>query len=363
MVTERIIVGISGGVDSSVAALLLQRQGRDVEALFMKNWQEPDVDGTCPWEADVEDAMRVCEQLDIPLNTVDLSRQYRDGVFAHFLEEYRLGRTPNPDVLCNQEVKFRAFLDLARGRGAALIATGHYARLEQTVDGLRLLKGRDRGKDQSYFLSRLDQDQLRHALFPVGGLVKNEVRAIAREAGLATSGKKDSTGICFIGPRHFREFLARFLPVQRGPIVDPEGRTIGEHDGTHFYTIGQRQGLGIGGRAGRSGEPWYVVDRDPRTNVLIAAQGRDHPLLYSSEISCRSLHWIGPGDAPEPPFQCRASTRYRQPDQACRIEEIEGDRVTVRFAEPQHAVAPGQYLVFYDGDACLGSAVMESARR
>jgi tRNA-specific 2-thiouridylase len=360
--TAKVVVGISGGVDSSVAALLLLEQGYEVEALFMKNWDEPAPGDGCLWEADVEDAMQVCDRLGIPLNTVDLTLDYWRGVFAAFLDEYRAGRTPNPDVLCNQEIKFKAFLDKARGRGAGCIATGHYARIE-TRDGSRaLFKGLDEDKDQSYFLCRLDQPQLGGALFPVGGLRKSEVRALAAEAGFVTHDKKDSTGICFIGPRSFREFLGRYLPVQKGEIRTVAGRVIGEHEGAHFYTIGQRQGLRIGGVAGAGAAPWYVVAKDPAANTLTVAQGREHELLFAGGLRARGLHWIS-GKAPAAPFACSAKTRYRQADQECCIEEIDGDSVRVRFSTPQRAITPGQYIVFYAGEACLGSAVIECATR
>jgi tRNA-specific 2-thiouridylase len=358
----RVVVGISGGVDSSVAALLLVEQGYQVEALFMKNWDEPATGDGCLWEADVEDAMQVCERLGIPLNTVDLTRDYWQDVFAIFLAEYRAGRTPNPDVLCNQEIKFKTFLEKARARGADLIATGHYARIGTAGGRHTLQKAVDLDKDQSYFLCRLDQSQLAHALFPVGALAKPEVRALAARAGFVTHDKKDSTGICFVGERPFREFLGRYLPVQRGDIRTLDGRVIGRHEGAHFYTIGQRQGLGIGGVAGATDAPWYVVAKDPAANTLTVTQGTDHELLYSTGLRARNLHWIA-GEYPAPPFRCMAKTRYRQPDQHCRIEEIEGDSVAVSFSEPQRAVTPGQYIVFYDGDTCLGSAIIEAALR
>ena len=357
----KVVVGISGGVDSSVAALRLVEQGHDVEALFMKNWDEPGPDDGCLWEADVEDAMQVCEHLGIPLNTVDLTRDYWRDVFAAFLREYREGRTPNPDVLCNQEIKFKAFLEKAGERGAACIATGHYARIESDNSGQRtLLKAIDADKDQSYFLCRLDQARLGRALFPIGGLRKPEVRSLAAKAGFVTHDKKDSTGICFIGERPFREFLGRYLPEQPGDILTIEGRVIGRHEGAHFYTIGQRQGLGIGGVSGARDAPWYVIAKDARANTLTVAQGKEHELLYSRGLRARNLHWIA-GEVPAPPFHCRAKTRYRQPDQDCSIESIEDDAIVVSFGAPQRSVTPGQYVVFYDGEQCLGSAVIEGA--
>lgn len=361
-VRRRVVVGVSGGVDSSVAALRLAEQGHQVQALFMKNWDDAEPGDGCLWEADVEDAMQVCERIGIPLNTVDLTRDYWAGVFARFLEDYRAGRTPNPDVLCNQEIKFKAFLQQALALGADCIATGHYARIEAGAGGHRLCKALDADKDQSYFLCRLDQAQLGRALFPVGGLRKAEVRALAARAGFVTHDKKDSTGICFVGERPFREFLGRYLPQQHGEIRDLDGRVIGEHEGAHFYTIGQRQGLGIGGVAGAAAAPWYVIDKDPIRNLLIVAQGNEHDLLFSHGLRARGLHWIS-GAPPAVPFACAAKTRYRQPDQACRIEHIDGDAVTVAFREPQRAVTPGQYIVFYAGEECLGSAVIESTLR
>jgi tRNA-specific 2-thiouridylase len=357
----RVVVGLSGGVDSSVAALLLLEQGYRVEGLFMKNWDEPGPDGTCRWEADVEDALQVCEKLGIPLNTVDLSTEYRERVFRYFLAEYGAGRTPNPDVLCNQEIKFNVFLEQALAQGAEFIATGHYARIDRHGGRWRLLKARDTAKDQSYFLCRLNQAQLARALFPLGNLTKPEVRALARRAGFVTHDKKDSTGICFIEPRAFREFLARYLPEKPGPIVTVDGAIIGEHRGAHFYTIGQRQGLRIGGVRGAEDAPWYVVAKDVASNTVTVAQGPEHALLYCRRLRAVAPHWVGP--APAAPLACAAKTRYRQPDQACTIEALDGDSVTVAFAEPQRAVAPGQYLVLYDGDVCLGGAVIDQPLR
>ncbi len=357
MPRQKIIVGISGGVDSSVAALLLREQGFPVEGLFMKNWDEKSPDGRCLWEADVEDAMKVCDRLGIPLNTVDLSLEYWDRVFITFLAEYRHGRTPNPDILCNQEIKFMAFLNEALAAGADRIATGHYARIARN-GRCRLLKGKDPGKDQSYFLCRLNQAQLEKAVFPLGDMEKPAVRRLAKAAGLVTHDKKDSTGICFVGERHFREFLGRYIPRQPGEIRTRDGRIIGEHDGVFFYTIGQRQGLGIGGIRDAAPAPWYVVDKDLERNILYVAQGDDHPLLYSDGLTAVNLHWIA-GQPPALPLACTAKTRYRQPDQACVITAASDHRCDVRFAEPQRAVTPGQYVVFYQGDECLGGAVIE----
>lgn len=359
VMAERIVVGVSGGVDSSVAALLLLEQGYEVEALFMKNWDERNESGGCIWEADVEDAMRVCERLGIRLNTVDLSREYWDRVFLEFLQEYRDGRTPNPDILCNQEVKFRAFLDHALALGADRIATGHYARIA-SLDGRRQLrKGVDRNKDQSYFLCRLDQTQLVRSLFPIGDLHKPEVRGLARKAGLITHDKKDSTGICFVGERPFREFLSQYLPVTPGEIRTTSGDLVGEHQGIHFYTLGQRQGLKVGGVRGYEDAPWYVAAKDTINNILVITQGHDHPGLMSSSLEAVNLHWID-DCPPDAPFRCRAKTRYRQPDQDCTITALDGQRGSVRFANPQRAVTPGQYVVFYTGEICLGGGVIDT---
>ncbi|MFQ5659493.1 MAG: tRNA 2-thiouridine(34) synthase MnmA [Gammaproteobacteria bacterium] len=357
--TTKVIVGISGGVDSSVACLLLKEQGYHVEALFMKNWDEKYTEGSCMWEADVEDAMQVCETLAISINTVDLSRQYWQNVFTSFLEEYGSGRTPNPDILCNQEIKFKAFLYHAMQLGATMIATGHYARVEADNGRYQLLKGLDHNKDQSYFLCRLTQQQLSRTLFPLGKLKKSRVRELATRAGLVTHDKKDSTGICFIGERPFREFLGHYLPVNRGPIQTTKGTVIGEHDGIHFYTLGQRQGLGIGGLKGANEGPWYVVAKDLEQNILTVAQDHDHPMLFSQGLSAVNLHWIT-GSPPQIPYACMAKTRYRQADQSCSIEALDGSQANVRFTQPQWAVTPGQYVVFYNSDACLGGGVIDA---
>ena len=359
MKVEKIIVGVSGGVDSSVAALLLLEQGYDVEALFMKNWDESDETGSCIWEADVEDALAVCEKLRIRLNTVDLSEAYWHKVFQQFLDEYSAGRTPNPDILCNQEIKFRAFMEHATSLHAARIATGHYAAIQRHEGKHLLHKGADRNKDQSYFLCRLTQAQLSQSLFPLGTLKKPEVRALAKKHGLATHDKKDSTGICFIGERPFRDFLSHYLPVQAGPVRTIDGADIGEHAGVHFYTLGQRRGLGIGGVKGHPEKPWYVVAKDVGTNALTVAQGHDHPTLFSHGLIAVNLNWIA--GAPTLPLECSVKTRYRQADQDCTIESMADDRVRVNFARPQRAVTPGQYAVFYDGNLCLGGGVIETA--
>ena len=355
----KIIVGVSGGVDSSVTALLLKEQGYDVEGLFMKNWDEQLLGGECMWEADVEDAMQICDQLEIPVNTVDLASDYWDRVFSNFLEEYKSGRTPNPDVLCNQEIKFNAFLTHATDLGAEKIATGHYARITEVNDHFQLRKGLDGNKDQSYFLCRLNQDQLSLSLFPIGELEKYEVRELAKKAGFKTHDKKDSTGICFVGERPFREFLSRYLPEQAGEIQTPDGEVIGQHNGVFYYTLGQRQGLGIGGVQGASDSPWYIYEKDIDSNVLFVVQGHDHELLYSQKLTATDINWIS-GLVPETPFKCVAKTRYRQTDQACTITHIENDSCSVTFDVAQRAVTPGQFVVFYDEDICLGGGIIDS---
>jgi tRNA-uridine 2-sulfurtransferase len=356
---HQVIVGLSGGVDSSVAAILLQQQGYQVEGLFMKNWEEDDTQEYCSAEVDLADARSVSESLGITLHAINFSAEYWDEVFSHFLTEYEAGRTPNPDILCNREIKFKAFLDHAIHRGADFIATGHYARSRKVDGQYQLLKGLDNGKDQSYFLYTLGQHQLARALFPVGELQKSEVRKIAEEHHLVTHDKKDSTGICFIGERNFREFLSRYLPAKPGEIQTPEGVVIGQHNGLMYYTLGQRQGLGIGGVAGRNDDPWYVADKDMERNVLIAVQGHDHPLLYSSSLTAGQLSWVD-GTGPKAPFRCHAKTRYRQPDQACTITHLDDEGCEVVFDEPQLAVTPGQSVVFYVDEICLGGGVIES---
>ena len=331
-----------------------------VSALFMKNWEEDDEGTWCAAAEDLEDARDICERLDMPLHTVNFSFEYWERVFTRFVSEYRKGRTPNPDVLCNREVKFQVFAEHARDLGATSIATGHYARIERSAGTWRLLKGVDENKDQSYFLHALSQAQLAGSLFPLGAMRKPEVRQIAREAGLPCSGKKDSTGICFIGERPFRRFLERYVDPAPGPIVNPEGQMLGCHDGLSYYTIGQRQGLGIGGRAGGSGAPWYVYGKDFARNRLQVAQGREHPALYCREIVAECVHWIAGTPTPLP-LPCRGKIRYRQPDQPCVVYPEEEDRIRVRFDTPQWGAAPGQSLVLYCEDTCLGGAVIESA--
>lgn len=352
----RVMLGISGGVDSSVAALLLKQAGHAVEGLFMQNWEDDGQSGPCTTDADRKDAVAVCGRLGIPFHARNFATAYWDGVFTHFLDEYRAGRTPNPDVLCNREIKFKTFLDEARALGAEKIATGHYAQVD-CVDGeYRLLRAVDRAKDQTYFLHALGQAQLAATLFPIGALEKPHVRELAREAGLPTSAKKDSTGICFIGERDFRQFLARYLPCQPGEIRTPDGKLVGEHQGAMYYTLGQRNGLGIGGRHGASGKPWYVVGKDVAANRLIVAQGNANHWLDSRRLRSEAPSWVA-GRAPAATFRCTAKTRYRQPDQACEVTLADG-ALDVRFDQPQRAVTPGQSLVLYAGEVCLGGAVI-----
>jgi tRNA-uridine 2-sulfurtransferase len=355
-----VIVGMSGGVDSSVAAWLLQQQGYDVQGLFMSNWDE-DEDGYCTAAEDYQDARSVCEQLRIPLHKVSFAGEYRERVFAYFLEEYRAGRTPNPDVLCNREIKFGVCFDYARRLGAEWVATGHYARVEHGASP-RLLRGVDAGKDQSYFLHAMPSQALARTLFPIGSLQKSDVRRMARELALPVFDKKDSTGICFIGERPFAEFLAQYLPAQPGDIETIEGRkVVGAHRGLMYYTLGQRQGLRIGGRTDASEDPWYVAGKDLERNVLLVAQGHDHPSLFGLGLTASQLTWVA-GAAPAERFRCTAKVRYRQPDQGCEVRVLANGRCEVEFDEPQRAVTPGQYVVFYRGEECLGGGVIEASQ-
>ena len=352
-----IMIGMSGGVDSSVAAYLLQRQGYAVQALFMKNWDEDDDAEFCSATQDLADAQAVCDRLGLKLHTRNFAGEYWDQVFSFCLEEFRAGRTPNPDVLCNREIKFKVFLEHALALGAASMATGHYARVVPRDGRMRLLKALDLDKDQSYFLYALRQEQLARALFPLGELTKPAVRALAAQQGFGTHDKKDSTGICFIGERKFKEFLSRYLPAQPGDIVTPEGKIIGRHDGLMYHTLGQRKGLNIGGRRDATEQPWYVAAKNVQQNTLVVVQGDQHPLLFSPTLSAQQLNWIS-GEPPGFPLRCMAKTRYRQADQACSIEFVNTDTCEVRFDVPQRAVTPGQSVVFYSGDECLGGGII-----
>jgi tRNA-specific 2-thiouridylase len=351
---------MSGGVDSSVAAWLLKEQGYEVVGLFMKNWEDDDDDEYCNSRQDLIDAVSVADLIGIDIEAVNFSAEYKDRVFSNFLSEYRAGRTPNPDVLCNAEIKFKAFLDHALALGAERIATGHYAQVRE-VDGLfQLLKAEDGTKDQSYFLYRLNQMQLSKTLFPLGNLYKRDVRELARKLNLPNHDKKDSTGICFIGERPFREFLNRYLPTQPGEVVTPEGKAMGQHTGLMYYTIGQRQGLGIGGRRNGEAEPWYVAAKDLEANRLIVVQGHQNPALLAEGLVAADLNWIG-GTAPHRHWVYGAKTRYRQKDAPCEIEHVDALRCEVRFAEPQWAVTPGQSLVIYESRVCLGGGIIDRA--
>ncbi|AJE21397.1 tRNA 2-thiouridine(34) synthase MnmA [Azotobacter chroococcum] len=355
----RVIVGMSGGVDSSVSALLLLQQGYQVEGLFMKNWEEDDGTEYCTAKEDLADAQAVCDRIGIKLHTANFAAEYWDNVFEHFLAEYKAGRTPNPDILCNREIKFKAFLDYALSLGADLIATGHYVRRRDTGERTELLKGLDPNKDQSYFLHAVGGEQLAKVLFPVGELEKPAVRAIAELHGLATARKKDSTGICFIGERRFSDFLKQYLPAQPGPIETTDGKVIGQHHGLMYHTIGQRQGLGIGGMKNAADDPWYVLAKDLARNVLVVGQGNQHPWLFSRALLASEMFWVNPLDFPLPQ-RLTAKVRYRQSDQACTLEKTaEGFRIL--FDEPQRAVTPGQSVVLYDGEICLGGGVIKSA--
>ncbi|MDD3651057.1 tRNA 2-thiouridine(34) synthase MnmA [Immundisolibacter sp.] len=355
----RVVVGLSGGVDSAVTALLLQRAGYEVIGLFMKNWEDDDTFGDCPAAADIADVQAIAARLDIPVQVVNFAAEYREQVFAHFLAEYRRGRTPNPDVLCNRQIKFGVFREHALRLGAQAIATGHYAALRRTGGVVELLCPADEDKDQTYFLHALTQTQLAPAGFALADLTKRQVRALAAQAGLMVAHKKDSTGICFIGERPFREFLSRYLVAEPGDIVDAQGRVIGRHVGLPHYTLGQRQGLGIGGGHGASGAAWYVAGKDTARNALIVVQGHDHPLLLSSGLESEPATWIA-GTAPARRFACTAKTRYRQRAEACEVTVTDDGRCQVRFSRPQRAVTPGQSVVFYRDGLCLGGAVIDT---
>ena len=350
----RVVVGMSGGVDSSVSALLLKEQGYDVIGVFMKNWDDTDETGFCTATEDYEDVIAVCEQIGIPYYSVNFEKEYWDNVFEYFLDEYRKGRTPNPDVMCNKEIKFKAFLDYALQLDADYVAMGHYAQVERRENGVAMLRGADHNKDQTYFLNQLTQEQLERTMFPLGHLQKSEVRAIAERAGLATAKKKDSTGICFIGERNFKDFLGEYLPSQPGEMQTLDGEVMGTHDGLMYYTLGQRHGLGIGG----AGEPWFAIGKKLDENVLLVGQGFHHDALYSHELHAVDVNWMTPNELPET-FTCTAKFRYRQPDTGVTVTR-DGDRAVVVFDEPVRAITPGQAVVFYDGDECLGGGTIDT---
>jgi tRNA-uridine 2-sulfurtransferase len=350
MEKKTVVVGMSGGVDSSVSALLLKQQGFNVIGLFMKNWEETDSDGQCHSAEDYEDVIRVCEALEIPYYSVNFVKEYWDNVFSHFVEELKLGYTPNPDVLCNREIKFQALFAKALEIGGDFLATGHYC---QAQDG-KLLKGADPLKDQTYFLNTVKKEVLEKVLFPIGHIPKTEVRALAEEHGLATAKKKDSTGICFIGKRNFKEFISKYIPYNKGPFLTLDGKKLGEHEGMAYYTTGQRKGLGIGG----PGEAWFVVDKDPKKNIVYLAQGEEHPSLYSYELTADEISWVG--EAPSFPLTCKAKIRYRQPEEECIVTKLDANTLHVKFLHPQRAITLRQSVVFYDGDVCLGGSMIAS---
>lgn len=355
---ETVVIGMSGGVDSAVSAHLLKEQGYNVVALFMVNWEETDNEGACTSERDYEDVKRVCATLNIPYYTINFAKEYYDHVFEYFLNEYKNGRTPNPDVLCNREIKFGPFLDFAKKIGADKIATGHYAKVEEKDGKFYLKKAKDKNKDQSYFLNQLNQKQLSYVLFPLADIEKTEVRKIADELGLSNARKKDSTGICFIGERNFKKFLKGFLPAQPGFIKTPQGEIIGEHDGLMYYTLGQRRGLNIGGRKGGTGERWFVLDKDLKNNVLVVSQGEDDA-LFSDGLYAKEFNFI-PNVPTQKSFECFAKFRYRQPDQKVKVEVFNDNEIKVDFFEKQRAITPGQFVVLYDeNENCLGGGVID----
>ncbi len=357
--SKKVIVGMSGGVDSSVTALLLHQQGYQVEGLFMKNWEEDDTSEHCTASQDVQDARSVCEKIGIPLHTVNFAAEYWDNVFENFLSEYKAGRTPNPDILCNREIKFKAFLQYAQHLGADLIATGHYADNINYGQHFQLGKATDQNKDQSYFLYTLGQNQLQYALFPLAKLNKQEVRNIATDAGFINHNKKDSTGICFIGERKFKDFLQTYLPATPGEIITTDGKVIGKHDGLMYYTLGQRQGLGVGGIADAANEPWFVLDKDLINNQLIVGQGMNHPRLFAPALSAQQLTWVHAAPSANE-FSCTAKIRYRQTDQECKVFlDPQTNTCKVVFLQPQRAITPGQSIVFYDQNICLGGGIIE----
>jgi tRNA-specific 2-thiouridylase len=355
---QHIVVGMSGGVDSAVTALLLKQQGYEVTGLFMKNWEDDDDSEYCSSRQDLIDAVSVADTIGVPIEAVNFAQEYKDRVFSYFLSEYEAGRTPNPDILCNSEIKFKAFLDHAIRLGADKIATGHYAKVREQDGAFQLLKADDHSKDQSYFLHRLNQQQLSKSMFPLGDIPKSKVREIARDYGLSNHAKKDSTGICFIGERPFREFLNRYLPTKPGDMVNPDGKVMGQHMGLSFYTYGQRQGLGIGGGKESSGEPWFVAGKDMANNRLIVVQGHDHPALLNPKLDALDMHWIS-GQVPDVSRAFAAKTRYRQQDAVCRIAISDSSSTHFTFDEAQWAVTPGQSVVVYDGEICLGGGIIK----
>lgn len=362
MTKKKVVVGMSGGVDSSVSAYILKEQGYDVVGVFMKNWEEKDESGHCTSEQDYEDVIKVCEQLEIPYYSINFVKEYWDKVFTYFLDEYKKGRTPNPDIMCNKEIKFKVFLEYAYDLGADYVATGHYARTRLEGDKKLLLRGVDNNKDQTYFLSQLNQKQLKDILFPVGDLEKSEVREIAKKINLATAQKKDSTGICFIGERNFKKFLSQYLPAQKGKMIDLEGNVKGEHQGLMHYTIGQRHGLGIGGSKDNDGEAWYVCGKNLKKNILYVCQGFHNEALYSDSLFASSLSFTADNNLGQE-FECTAKFRYRQPDTKVKVKVLEKDKVEVIYDEPVRAVTPGQAVVFYQDEVCLGGAIIDEVYR
>lgn len=354
--SKRVVVGMSGGVDSSVTALLLKEQGYEVIGVFMKNWDDTDEFGVCTATIDYEDVMKVCQQIGIPYYSVNFEKEYWDKVFQYFLDEYKVGRTPNPDVMCNKEIKFKAFLDYALSIGADYVATGHYARINRENNSVEMLKGIDNNKDQTYFLNQISKETLGKIMFPLGGLEKKEVRQIAEDHQLATAKKKDSTGICFIGEKNFKSFLSEYLPAQPGKMTTMTGEVVGKHDGLMYYTIGQRHGLGIGGE----GDPWFVVGKNVEDNTLFVEQGSTNQYLYSDQLIASKLNWLK--DMPEE-FTCTAKFRYRQKDSAVTVSKINENQVRVNFHQNERAVTPGQAVVFYDGDICLGGGTIDEIHR
>ena len=350
----RVVVGMSGGVDSSVAAYLLKEQGYDVIGIFMKNWDDTDENGVCTATEDYEDVIKVCNQIGIPYYAVNFEKQYWDKVFTYFLDEYKAGRTPNPDVMCNKEIRFKAFLDHALALGADYLATGHYAQVEVRDGQTRMLRGKDTNKDQTYFLNQLTQEQLEKVMFPIGHLDKKRVREIALEQGLATAKKKDSTGICFIGERNFKEFLSQYLPAKPGAMETMDGKVMGKHDGLMYYTIGQRHGLGIGG----AGDPWFVIGKDLKRNVLLVGQNINNDALFSTSLLATDLSFTTTLEKPST-FRCTAKFRYRQEDVGVEVELLPDNKVKVTFDQPVRAITPGQAVVFYQGDECLGGATID----